>query len=256
MNDLNPKRKTKTPNGCSQQPLVRRILTTGNDGQATHRADFKHCPHCDHPMENEAWDKAATTLILEPMCYKAGCVSVSAECPKCFKSSWRHEGMDCFQWNDAWPADWKAAVKKREAAVKLAALREWGKGLCHNCKHLESGEIKYHAWRHCIRGCGGEETECPKYEALNSPTPRDEPRANFMKPTKSKKTKRKPVTRVGSGTLVSLRRWWKKRIEDLNNGKNWAINDRVCKEARANKADGVQECVIDLNYLIKHGRAD
>lgn len=76
-----------------------------------------------------------------------------------------------------------------------------------------------------------------------------------MPTTKSKKTKLKPVTRVGSGTLLSLRRRWKKRIEDLNNGKNWTINDQICKEARSNKAEGVQECLIDLNYLIKHGRA-
>jgi hypothetical protein len=33
-------------------------------------------------------------------------------------------------------------------------------------------------------------------------TLRDEPRANFMKTTKSKKTKLKPQSRVGSGTLV------------------------------------------------------
>ena len=176
MKTKNPKRKTKTPNGCSQQPLVRRILTTGNDGQATHRADFKHCPHCDHPMENEAWDKAAHTLILEPMCYKAGAVTVMAECPNCFKSSWIHERMERSEYSD-WPADWKAAVEKREAAVKLAALREWGQGICHNCRHLEGGSVEHHAWRHCIVGCGGPETECSKYEAINSPNDSSSPAA-------------------------------------------------------------------------------
>lgn len=176
MSDTTTKRTGRKPR--SQQRVVRRILSTGNDRQINHRADFKHCPNCDHPMENESWDKAATTLVLEPACYKAGCVTVIAECPKCFEPSWIHERMSNFdEWSDAWPDDWKAAVKKREAAVKLAALREWGKGLCHNCKHLESGEIKYHAWRHCIRGSGPEETECPQYEALNSPNDGTLPRA-------------------------------------------------------------------------------
>jgi hypothetical protein len=68
-------------------------------------------------------------------------------------------------------------------------------------------------------------------------------------------SKPKTPNRVRSSELVSLRRRLKKRIEDLNNGQNWAVNDRVCKEARANKAEGVQECIIEINYLLKHGRA-
>lgn len=151
--------------------VVRRILTTGNDRSLNHRADFKHCPSCDHAMENEQWDKAATTLILEPGCYKSGCVTVIAECPKCFEPSWVHERMTSFdEWSYAWPDDWKAAVEKQQAAVKLAALREWGKGICHNCTHLERGTVEYHAWRHCIKGCGGPEAECDKYSPMpNSP---------------------------------------------------------------------------------------
>jgi hypothetical protein len=72
---------------------------------------------------------------------------------------------------------------------------------------------------------------------------------------KPKRKNRKSGAAVRSSELVSLRRRWKKRIEDLNNGLNWAVNDRVCKEARANKAEGIQECIIEINHLLKRGRA-
>jgi hypothetical protein len=43
---------------------------------------------------------------------------------------------------------------------------------------------------------------------------RDEPRENFMKPKTLEKTKLKPVTRVGSGTLVMRRRPnWKNLLQ-------------------------------------------
>ena len=69
------------------------------------------------------------------------------------------------------------------------------------------------------------------------------------------KNSRETRNRVALPAVVRLRRRLKARIEDLNNGLNWAVNDRVCKEARANKAEGIQECIIELNYLLKHGRA-
>ena len=56
--------------------------------------------------------------------------------------------------------------------------------------------------------------------------------------------------------LAKILRRWKTKIEDLHAGKNWAVNDRACKENRANKAEGVHECVVDLEYLRKHGKAD
>jgi hypothetical protein len=161
-------RTAKRGTHCVQR-RVRRIVQTGDDRQINHRADFKHCPNCDHAMENEKWDEAGVTLILEPGCYKAGCVTVISECPKCFELSWIHERMNGFGWNDAWPADWKEAVKKREASVKLEALRQWGAGICHNCRHLTEGNVEYHAWRHCIKGSGAAEKTCDKYTALNSP---------------------------------------------------------------------------------------
>lgn len=61
--------------------------------------------------------------------------------------------------------------------------------------------------------------------------------------------------RVRYSALVRLRRKWKKRVEDLNNGLNWAVNDHACKEARANKAEGVAECLIEINRLLKQGTA-
>jgi hypothetical protein len=128
-------------------------------------------------MENDKWDEAGVTLILEPGCYKAGCVTVISECPKCFELSWIHERMNGFQWNDAWPADWKEAVKKREASVKLEALRKWGAGICHNCRNLEEGSVEYHAWRTCIKGSGPAEQTCDKYAALNSPNESSSPTA-------------------------------------------------------------------------------
>lgn len=141
----------------------------GKDLYESHREDFKTCPGCDHSMDHKEWDKAATTLVLEPRCYKAGCVTIISECPKCFKPSWVHERMDGFEWNDQWPEDWKVAVEKKEAEAKLAALRAWGASLCHSCKHLASGTVEYHAWRQCIKGSGPAEKTCDKYQKLDSP---------------------------------------------------------------------------------------
>lgn len=148
------------------KPRVKRIVQTGDDRSINHRADFKHCPSCDHAMEHTQWDKAAVTLILDPSYYKAGSVTVVSECPKCFELSWVHESMSSFQWNEAWPEDWKQAVEKREAAVKLEAVREWGASLCHNCHHLTDAKIDHHAWRNCILGSGPARKECAKYLAL------------------------------------------------------------------------------------------
>lgn len=67
---------------------------------------------------------------------------------------------------------------------------------------------------------------------------------------KSKKTVRKKRAAVRVERIVSLRREWKRREDDLLNGKNWAVNDKACKEARANKAEGVHECIAGLNWLL------
>jgi hypothetical protein len=98
-------------------------------------------------------DDAAVTLVLEPTQYKAGYVSILSECPSCFLQSWVHCGMSCFS-SGPWSEEWIAAVEARELEVRLKALRDWGAGLCHRCKHLETGTVEYHAWRGCIRGTG------------------------------------------------------------------------------------------------------
>lgn len=144
----------------------KKIVSSGGDIGVNHRADFKHCPSCDHPMINEDWESAAIVLVIEPAVIKTGCVSVVSECLKCFERSWVHASMGGFYWNEAWPEAWKKAVKEREATVKLAALREWGAALCHNCRHLTSGTVDHHAWRHCVRGSGPVTTECGKFEQV------------------------------------------------------------------------------------------
>jgi len=141
----------------------KRIIRSGADRQISHRANFHNCPSCDHRMETQEWDDAAVTLVLEPWCYKAGCVSIVSECPKCFELSWLHKRMWGFQHDDTWPDTWKLAVMKQEAAVKLQALREWGAGICHGCQHLKSGTVEHHAWRDCIKGTGRPVVDCDKY---------------------------------------------------------------------------------------------
>lgn len=68
--------------------------------------------------------------------------------------------------------------------------------------------------------------------------------------TKPKKPVRKKRTAVRRDRIVSLRRNWKQREDDLLNGKNWAVNDKACKEARANKAEGIHECIVGINWLL------
>lgn len=65
-----------------------------------------------------------------------------------------------------------------------------------------------------------------------------------------KKIVRKKRAAVRVQRIVSLRREWKRRKDDLLNGKNWAVNDEACKEARANMAEGIQECIVGLNWLL------
>jgi len=144
------------------------IRKVGVEPYQSHRNDFRTCPHCDHCMDHKEWDKAAHTLVLEPRCYKSGNIVLITECPKCFEDSWVHKPMSCFEYTDA-PEKWKEAVVKKEAAVKLQALRDWANGLCGKCAKLESGEVNYHAWRDCCDGCrsGPVKTECEEFVELN-----------------------------------------------------------------------------------------
>lgn len=142
-----------------------KIVNSGPDRQANHRADFTTCPNCQHEMEDGEWDKASTILVLNPACYKAGSVSVISECPKCFEKSWVHHPMSGFKYSN-FPSKIIEAVWKLEASTRLEALRNWGKSICHRCKNLESATVEFHAWRQCIKGSGPAETECEKFKTL------------------------------------------------------------------------------------------
>lgn len=146
--------------------VQKKIVTSGADVGLGHREDFETCPDCNHRMKSEEWDKTALVLVLEPRIWKSSAVAVVSECPKCFEKSWVHARMDGFRWNDAFPQDWKDRVKALEESTRLAALRDWGASLCWNCKHLESGKIDFHAWRHCKRGSGPALKECDIYEPI------------------------------------------------------------------------------------------
>jgi hypothetical protein len=120
-------------------------------------------------MESGEWDKVATTLILNPRNYKAGSVAILSECPKCFEESWVHHPMDSFDWGE-YPKAWKECVKKLEKEVKLQAVREWGKCLCHKCSNLKEAKIEYN----CRISCSGDygsiscnaEMECEHFKEL------------------------------------------------------------------------------------------
>ena len=151
--------KTEAPKSTEK-----RIVTNSSDRQENHRPDFKTCPHCDQMFEMEEWDRAAVTLILEPLCYRASSVAVMSECPKCFKPSWVHHRMGGFSWGFDWPKGWSDAVKKRENALNVTVYRNWASGLCGRCIHLESGSSEGHAWRTCKRGTGPVEKTCAQFE--------------------------------------------------------------------------------------------
>lgn len=65
---------------------------------------------------------------------------------------------------------------------------------------------------------------------------------------------KKPNT-IKASELVILRRRWRDTARALHSTRNWTYNDAQYREARANKAKGIESCVADLDYLLKHGRA-
>ena len=64
-------------------------------------------------------------------------------------------------------------------------------------------------------------------------------------------SKPKTPNRVRSSELISLRRILKARIHELNDGTRWTYNDAICRKARSDKAAGIQECITEINYLLK-----
>ena len=142
----------------------KKINQSGADIGLGHRADFATCPDCGHRMTNEEWDMAATVLVLEPWCHRAGAVAVVSECPKCFESSWVHFRMNSFgRYDDKFPIDWIEAVEKHDEMMLAKAVIEWKNALCRTCVHLKDKPTEYNNWRHCIVGIGGPVTECDKY---------------------------------------------------------------------------------------------
>lgn len=139
---------------------AKKIVKSGADIGLGHRGDFETCPDCGHKMKNQEWEHAAVTLVLEPCCVKSSSVSVVSECPKCFEKSWVHERMAGFDWNDAFPQNWKDAVKKLKESTRLQAARDWGASICWQCKHLTEAMIDFHAWRSCKCGSGPAMKEC------------------------------------------------------------------------------------------------
>lgn len=138
-----------------------------------HRERFSKCPHCDHDEDYVKWLNDAHTLILEPSCSKRGSVAVVTDCPKCFEPSWLHRQFEDFHEVyvgvpevPQFPPAWRNRVSKHAAAVHLSVIREWKNGLCGGCKKLESGEMKYSAWRTCGIGSGPIQTACDKYQEV------------------------------------------------------------------------------------------
>lgn len=146
--------------------MKRQILTKGRDTQANHRGDFETCPSCEHKIDDKEWRKINSILILEPTCYKSDSVALMAECPECFSKSWVHERMSNFDsWSDH-PKEWIERVTVLRNETKLKAVRDWGRGICWNCKYLYSAKIEYNAWRKCKIGYGPARTECDRFEKL------------------------------------------------------------------------------------------
>lgn len=151
--------------------MPRKIVTTGTDRQENHRTDFKTCPACERQFDHRVWDKHAQILVLSPTIFRASSVAVMSPCPVCAELSWVHHRMGSFALvHPDWPKAWQTAVDKKEAQVKLTALRDWGAGLCWQCKHLQSGVVDHTARRVCIVGIGAPRTACARFEALTRKT--------------------------------------------------------------------------------------
>jgi hypothetical protein len=143
-----------------------KVINNGNDTYESHRLDFVTCPHCNEFSESDVWDKHRKLIILNPRCYKAGCVSTISECPKCFKTSWVHERIDLLEYIDDLTESAKSRITKHIIQLKLNAARTWAKSLCCKCKHLTEIKIGFNDYRSCKRGWGPTHTECDSFEKL------------------------------------------------------------------------------------------
>lgn len=138
----------------------KRILMSGDEMSKNHRGDFETCPHCGHNQKSHKWNKLAHTLTLQPRAYRKGCASISAECPRCFETSWVHIRLDSV---DS-PETWQKAAEFESSTQKLAALREWGAALCWQCVKLESGTVNHGTYRVCSIGMGPTTKTCDHFQ--------------------------------------------------------------------------------------------
>jgi hypothetical protein len=145
----------------------KKILSSWEETWDTHRGDFETCPACGHKETIKTWATLAIILVKKPKFFRSGSVVVVNECNQCFEKSWTHESTGSFEYSERYPENWKKVVKEIDEALKLQALRDWGAGICHKCKHLKSGTVYYHAWRHCKIGTGPAETRCSVFEECN-----------------------------------------------------------------------------------------
>lgn len=165
---MSARRKSKA--AAAAKPREKRIVSSWTETQANHRGDFRTCPYCEYRTNDiDDWRQWDSLLVLEPRFYKASAVVVASECPKCFELSWVHATMSYIRTYLAYPEAWEKVVEEKEARMRLEALREWGAGICHRCRHLRSGTIEYHAWRDCVIGSGPPMKQCSRFEAYVPP---------------------------------------------------------------------------------------
>jgi hypothetical protein len=131
-----------------------------------HRADFRHCPHCEEPTPTEEWFKYVHIVVIGEVHGKHPSGALVSECPKCFKKSWVHRDLALLEYEGHLDANAKYAAKEELARRQLVALRLWGAGLCWNCTHLKSGSVSTATHRTCKRGFGPTQIECELYEAV------------------------------------------------------------------------------------------
>lgn len=136
-----------------------------------HRPDFQHCPHCEHKMDYDDWDKAGRVLVVAEIQCKHGSVGLLSECPKCFELSWIHLDFGstsshlCEMYG--WPKEWAISAKKEHDYRHMLAVEELKKSLCASCRHLVGLDINTICVKTCavLLGDGFRvRTKCDKYQ--------------------------------------------------------------------------------------------
>lgn len=143
--------------------MSKRIVSSIDLSTYGHLGDLETCTDCGYKQEFMEWAKTASILALDIVRGKHGSVVLVMECPKCFEFMWFHMAIPLSIYDEVFPPAWIEATTKEFNKRCLFALRQWKKGVCGNCKLLESGEISTHAWRNCPKGTGPAEMNCTKW---------------------------------------------------------------------------------------------